>query len=269
VNILVAVSLAAVLLYGTTASAHPGDHHSVEELDALLIDNPTEASLLIARGALHTRLGHWDEAEQDLLQAQDASDEATVAFELANLYYRTGSYRKSLAYINHFIDANPQYPPAFLLRARTAEASQQIDTAINSYRTYLDIAQAPHPGDYLASAELLASTGTEGIVGAIELLDAGIKKIGLTPQLQRYAMQLELKREQKENAITRWQSLEDQLGNTLQYKITLARLLILANKINEAKTILVLAKLQLSNMRSTPARISLGMELARMERRLE
>jgi predicted Zn-dependent protease len=259
----------AALLYASAVFAHPGDHRSIEELDRLLIDSPIEPSLLIARAALHTRTGQWDQAERDLLLAMDASNETTVAFELANLYYHAGAFKKSLVYIDHYINANPQYAPAFLLRARTAQAYQHNDTAISSYRTYLTIAQNPQPGDYLAAAELLASTGTEGIVSAIEVLDAGINKLGLNPQLQRYAMQLELKRSQNENAISRWRSLEYQLGETPGFQITLARLLFLSNRFNEATQVAAQAKARLSSLRRSPARDSLARKLSALEKLLE
>ena len=89
---------------------------------------------------------------------------------------------------------------------------------------------------------------------ALVLLDMAISKLGLNPQLQRYAMQLELRRDNTKGALDRWYSLEDQLGETPEWGITLARLLILADSVDEAGLIVETVKGRLVRLRQTPAR---------------
>jgi len=96
-----------------------------------------------------------------------------------------------------------------------------------------------------------------------------ISKLGLNPQLQRYAMQLELRRDDIEGALDRWYSLEDQLGETPEWGITLARVLILADKVDEARLVVQTVKDRLISLRQTPARKAAGETIARLERQLD
>lgn len=265
---LIATSLLLAAFISASAAAHPDDLKSIQALDELLAKNPTEPSLLITRGSLYTHSGQWDKAEKDLLLAAKLGEKANVAFELAKLYFHTGAFSKSLLYVKQYLDINPDYTTALLLQARIAEAAQHNEIAIKSYRTYLEKTANPHPGDYLASAQLLSKIDRNGITRAIKVLDAGISKIGLNPQLQRYAMKLELDRGEELNAMNRWYSLKHQLGDTPQYKITLVQLLILTHKIEEAKQITHLLRNQLSELKKTPANKALAKELVELERQL-
>jgi predicted Zn-dependent protease len=262
------ILLALAVMFSATTIAHPGAHRSIEELDELLAKNPAEPALLIARGSLHTYSGQWEQAERDLALAMKTGNKINVTFELARLCFHTGAYKKALDFIDQYIGSNPDYAPAFLMKARIAEASQQKDIAVKSYRTYFEKAANPHPGDYLASAQLLSSIGTSGIARAIDVLDAGINEIGLIPQLQRYAMKLELDRGEQEKAINRWHSLKHQLGESPRYKITLAQLLMLTHKITEARQMTKAVRSQLSKLKKTPANDALARKLSELERQL-
>lgn len=257
------------LVSSEKAQAHAGDHRTLAELDAIIEESPAEAALLVARGALYSRVGQWDKAERDLRLAETLGSKEDVAFEFGQLYFRRGDYQKALGYIDSYIGANPNYPPAFLLRARAAGEAKQFDLANESYDTYFSLSPDPQPGEYLAAARLLASTKPAGINSALALLDMAISKLGLNPQLQRYAMQLELRRDNTEGALDRWYSLEDQLGETPEWGITLARLLILADNVDEAGRVVQTVKGRLVRLRQTPARKAAGEIIARLERQLE
>ena len=173
-----------------------------------------------------------------------------------------------MGYIDTYIGAYPEYPPAFLLRARAAGEAEQFDIANESYYTYFSLSADPQPGEYLAAAQLLVSIKPAGINNALALLDMAITRLGLNPQLQRYAMQLELRRDDTEGALDRWYSLEDQLGGTPEWGITLARVLILADSVDEARLAVETVKDRLISLRQTPARKAAGETIARLERQL-
>ena len=258
----------STLISSGAVQAHAGDHRTIAELNAIIKGSPGEASLLIVRGALHSRSGQWGEAERDLSLAEALGNKDAVAFEFGQLYYRRGEYEKALGYIETYIGAYPTHPAAFLLRARAAGEAEQFDIAIESYRTYFDLSPGPQPGEYLVAARLLASTQPAGINSALALLDGGIRKLGLNPQLQRYAMALELRRGDTSSALDRWYSLGDQLGRTPEWAITLARVLILAGRVDEAGLVIREAKARLISLRQTPARKAAGETIARLESQL-
>jgi predicted Zn-dependent protease len=256
------------LVSSGNVQAHAGDHRALAELDAIIKKSPAEPALLVARGALYSRSGQWDKAERDLRLAETLGPKEDVAFEFGRLYYRRGDNQKALGYIDTYIGAYPKYPPAFLLRARAAGEAEQFDIANESYYTYFSLSPDPQPGEYLAAAQLLASMKPAGINNALALLDMAITRLGLNPQLQRYAMQLELRRDDTEGALDRWYSLEDQLGGTPEWGITLARVLILADSVDEARLAVETVKDRLISLRQTPARKAAGETIARLERQL-
>ncbi|MBT3733224.1 MAG: hypothetical protein HOG25_01140 [Gammaproteobacteria bacterium] len=260
--------LASISLYLPALSAHQGDHSSIAELDALLAISPDAPSLLMTRGAAYTRTGQWDKAEQDIRLAKQIDTHINVEFALAQLYFHSGAFNNALLHINQYIEINPGYAPALLLKARSAHAAKQTKLALQSWVDYLTMEPLAHPGDYLAAAKLHALTGASGLKKALDLIDQGIENIGLTAQLQGYAMQLELDRNQPTRAYNRWRSLEHQLGTTPKYKITLAKLLILTNRAGEARLMLEDARTQLLQLRKTPAREALDLKLLSIEKQL-
>lgn len=255
----------STLISSGAVYAHAGDHQSIAELNGIIKESPGEPSLLVARGALHSRSGQWIEAERDLRLAEAAGNKYDVAFEFGQLYYRRGEHQKALGYIDTYISVYPRHPAAFLLRARAASEAEQFDLAIASYRTYFSLSTDPQPGEYLVAARLLASIKPAGINNALALLDEGIRKLGLNPQLQRYAMELELRRDDTQSALGRWNSLRDQLGGTPEWGLTLARVLILADRVDEARLAIRQAKVRLKKFRRTPARKLVGETIARLE----
>ena len=79
---------------------------------------------------------------------------------------------------------------------------------------------------------------------------------------------LNLIEKQPARAYDRWRSLEHQLGTTPKYKITLAQLLILTNRVGEARLMLEDARTQLLRLRKTPAREALDLKLLSIEKQL-
>jgi predicted Zn-dependent protease len=265
---LMALFALSVLISSGDVQAHTGDHRTLVELDAIIKENPDEPSLLVARGALYSRSGQWEKAERDLSLAEVLGNKGDVAFEFGQFHYRRGEYQKALAYIDTYIGAHPSHSAAFLLRARAASAAEQFHIASESYQAYFSLAANPQPGEYLAAARLLAGSAPTGVASGLAILDEGISKLGLNPQLQRYAIALELRLNDTEDALDRWYRLKDQLGGTPEWGIALARLLILDGKIDEARLALQAAKERLVRLRQTPARKLAGENISRLERQL-
>jgi predicted Zn-dependent protease len=262
---LMALFALSVLISSGDVQAHAGDHLTIVELDAIIKENPDEPSLLVARGALYSRSGQWEKAERDLSLAEVLGNKGDVAFEFGQFHYRRGEYQKALAYIDTYIGAHPSHSAAFLLRARAASAAEQFHIASESYQAYFSLAANPQPGEYLAAARLMASPG---VTSALALLDEAISELGLNPQLQRYATALELRRGDTKSALGRWYSLKGQLGETPEWGITLARILILADSYDEARLAVQASKARLIGLRQTPARKLVGENIFRLELQL-
>jgi predicted Zn-dependent protease len=239
------------------AAAHPGAETSIARLDPLIAAHPGQQALYIKRGAMYSHRGQWQPALRDFELARGLGDSREVGFELGLLHYHRGQYTPAQAELSRYLELHRAHPDALLFRARAAQAGGATDAALADFQTYFTLAKKPHPGDLLAAARLLAAQPQAGAVPALELLDQGMARLGLQPQLQRYAVTLELQRGNLPQALGRWQALGVMLGHSPQWQVEMAELLLIAERADEATSLLDQARAQLNELRPTPARLKL------------
>lgn len=254
VNAFAATWLGFLLLCSTGAAAHPGLEANLALLDQLIASKPTDQALYIARGAAYSRHGEMELALADLQRAEALGDPLPVAFELGVLYYRKGDYPRSRLMLSNWLIHHPGHSEALLYRARAARADGDAEAAAADYRSYFADTPAPNPGDYLAAARLLASESGSGLDSALALLDQGMSRLGIIPQLQRYAVELEIERADPEAALRRWRDLRPALGASPDWKVRMAELLMLAGRAAQAAGALQEAREQLHALKRTPSR---------------
>lgn len=249
-----ATLLGLMLTCATGAAAHPGLESKLALLDPLIASNPGDPALYIARGVIYSRHGELERALEDLQRAQALGDPVSVAFELGVLYYRMGEYSRSRLLLGNWLAGHPGHSEALLYRARAASADGDPRAAAADYRTYLADAAAPNPGDYLAAARLLATEDSAGTGPALQLLDQGMKRLGIVPQLQRYAVELDIERGDVEAALQRWRLMQRALGAGPEWKVGMAELLMRAGRSAQAAVVLHDAREQLRALKPTPSR---------------
>ena len=91
----------------------------------------------------------------------------------------------------------------------------------------------------------------------MDTLDQGLHKLGLTPQLQRQAVQLELARRQPDKAIARLETLRTALKESPGWKLEMAELLLAAGRDEAAVELLLALESELGELRPTPARMAM------------
>jgi len=253
-----------LLLYAVNGYTHPGSSTRIAHLDEQIAIHPAEQTLYIKRGAEFAHLGQWTQAIRDFDLAETLGVPEEVALQRGLLHYSRGEYSEARAALDRYLSLHPAHAQALLSRARASNAAGDRHSAIKDYQVYLAQARSPHPGDLLAAARLLASSPDPAESGALALLDQGIITLGPVPQLQRYAVQLELRRNNLQGAMDRWQTMEAVLGQNPQWKIEMAELLFLAQREQDAMLLLVQASEQLSELRQTPARHKLQEKIRRL-----
>ncbi len=102
------------------------------------------------------------------------------------------------------------------------------------------------------------ATDDNGVEDALTLIDAGLLRLGLIPQLQVCAVNLESRLGRTELALSRLFSLRDLLNNSPQWKADMARLYKLNGDTDVALDYYLQAQLQLSGLRPTLARQQLA-----------
>lgn len=254
-----------LLLTGTVSHAHPGIAESLKQLDVLIATNPHTQALFIRRASLHTSNGEWALAQHDLNHAQSLGGQWKIAFELGRLHYHKGEFQTALDYLTQYLTRYSSHASSHLLRAKAAQQIERFDTALDSYHEYFRFSKSPHPAEYLAAARILASPQRAELKSALNLLDDGLGRLGLVPQLQRYATELELEQNATENALKRWRTLEGAFHSSPAWKTTLAQILFAAGRSNKALTLIKTIRTELEAMKVTPARRDLGEKLRRLD----
>ena len=256
-------AVAVLLLAAQFGRAHPGAEQTLSYLNAQLSINPGNAALYQQRALAHSHNGNHQLALTDLQTANRLNDGRIAALDFGLLYYRLGDSETAVNYLNRHLEEFPDHPIALRHRAKIFQAQQNNAAALRDYNTLITQGEGLDVADYLATAKLLTLSQPDRTEEAIAILDQGISRIGVVPQLQNRAIELELKRGKTDLAITRQQTLSN--GNAgvknPHWLTAMAKLLISAGRENEARQHLLEAEALLKSLRKNPARHQLLAEV--------
>jgi tetratricopeptide (TPR) repeat protein len=240
-----------------TVHSHPGEHEQLERIDNAIAQQPRQQqqALYIMRGSINTEGGHYDQAITDFERAEKLGPAVEVALARGMLYYQMQEFERSRVYLDRYIQRYPDAASAYEYRARTARAAGDIPRAIADLTRYFELQERPHPGNYLAAANMLQELHETG--RAIKLLDQGLDKLGINPQLQRRAIELAVAQGQIADAITRLESLRLPLRDSPAWKLEMVTLLMLDKSIADARQLLTTLEVELGERRPTPARLAM------------
>jgi len=240
------------LLLATRAGAHPGHDAQLEAINKALAAAPEEQALYLQRGNIHVEIGHYSEALQDFNRARELGPEERVDLAESVMHYRKGDRGTAARLVDKHISRFPNDPGGYEHRALIAREDGNHAQALADLRTYFTLRERPNPGLYVSAARMLHQDGRTS--DAIAVLDLGLEQLGTIPQLQRYAVELELQQSQPEAAIRRMESLRGPLRDSANWKLDMVALLLGAGRKEEATTLLQAAREQLQGLHATPAR---------------
>lgn len=263
------LSIAFLLSAAIPAFAHEGIGAHLDHVNEALRQHPDSQSLYIERGAVYSgEAGMHERALEDFQLAERLGPPVAVAYELGMLYYRTEKFDRAIAYFDKYIEQFPAYAPPYEYRAKALYALGADERARADYDEYFRLETRPNPGSYIAAAQMRASPGAaKNLAEAIALLDSGMNRIGLNPQMQNCAIELELKRSRPQAAIARQRSLKNLLGAGPVWQIDMAELLLADGKRGAANRLLADAEAQLSRLKVTPARLDLSKKIRSLKER--
>lgn len=249
-----------LLLISPIAMAHPGDEHLVDRLNRQIATDPDSQQALIRRGLLFVRAKKFELAMADFSHAQELGDATIVFLPLGILYYDAGKFEQAAEQLDRCLERYPDNIIALEMRAKTAREMGLSSLAFKFFKTFLKQSPYANPGHYLAAAEVaLVATADEqaNADAALSIIDAGIDRLGVTPQLQLFAIDLDLKRKRFDAAIARQQSLAISTGESPQWHLQMATLLIKSGRSIEATLELKAANDKIKQRRRTEALIQL------------
>jgi tetratricopeptide (TPR) repeat protein len=250
----------ALLLVSPAVLAHPGDEHLADQLNRQIAAEPNSQQALIRRGSLFVRAKKFELAMEDFSRAQALGNPAAVFLPLGILFYDAGKFEQAAAQFDLYLDRYPHDIVALEMRAKTAREMGLSSLALKYFKTFLEQSPYANPGHYLAAAEVaLVATSDEqaNTAAALSVIDAGIDRLGVTPQLQLFAIERNLERGQFDAAIVRQQSLATSTGEGPQWHLQMAALFIKAGRSTDATLELLAANDKIKQRRRTAALIKL------------
>ena len=221
------------ILLSSFAYAHEGLHEQIAAITAKIKRDPKNASLYLQRGELHRLHRDWSRAATDYNRAARLQPGLTIV-DLARgkMLFESGRLQRSKLVLDRFLSQQPNHFEGLTTRARVLAKLGSTADAIKDFTGA--IAQSPEPELYLERAETTVRDGKR-LDEALSGLDEGIKQLGPIVTLQLPAIELELRRQNYEGALSRLDLIAAQSERKETWLVRRGEILRLAGRDEEAR----------------------------------
>lgn len=255
-----------MLILANLAMAHQGIHEQVDVLSDRLKKQPNY-QLYAQRAHLYFEGGQYDLALKDLDKASKMGPKEPLLFEYGNIYLLKGDAAKALMYFNQFINFNDKFGEVYQARAKAHQKLGQTAEAIQDLKRSFQLQQSPHPGLYIEASNLIYSNKTSNLLTALDLLDEGIKRLGVQGQLQEHAIKLLLENNRSAFAAERMLLLGSERNHNVFWRFDYAQLLVKAGRKSDAQLELKRALREskgIENAAVTDLRLKISQQLSQL-----
>jgi tetratricopeptide (TPR) repeat protein len=268
--LVVAILSVRALVTAEAPFAHPSDAEKIDVLTRRIEARGDDPGLYLKRGAVYSEDGHYELALEDFSKAEALTDSVVVALDVGMLKARQGDLPGAKKSLDLFLGRFPNHSRALEERARVLVAMGDTQAAVETFERLFAVTPSPNPGSYTSAARILSEQGdTKDTDRALAILDGGIVRLGMIPQLQQFAIELELQEGRTTRALERLEGLEPSLGAGPEWKVEKSELLLKLDRNREARSLLDTAARQLTQLRETPARRALAKRITGLQGTLE
>jgi predicted Zn-dependent protease len=221
------------ILLSSFAYAHEGLHEQIAAITAKIKRDPKNASLYLQRGELHRLHRDWSRAAIDYNRAARLEPGLTIV-DLARgkMLFESGRLQRSKLVLDRFLSQQPNHFEGLTTRARVLAKLGSTADAIKDFTGA--IAQSPEPELYLERAETTVRDGKR-LDEALSGLDEGIKRLGPIVTLQLPAIELELRCQKYEGALSRLDLIAAQSERKETWLVRRGEILRLTGRDEEAR----------------------------------
>jgi tetratricopeptide (TPR) repeat protein len=261
------VAAAFLLFFVVQVFSHPGDEHKLEHLNSKITQQPNSQTAHIKRAALYTRTGNYILAEKDFITAKTLGEVYLASYELGVYYFKTENHALAINQFDNYLKYFPNHYPALEYRAKTYIKMGDTKKAFEDFDAFLENSPYTNPGHYIAVAKIaLSDTDRKDPIGdAITIIDSGISQTGNSPQLQSFAIELEISRNFFNQAITRHESLREITSASPRWHLEMAEILVKSERWAKAHDYLNHSEMKLAQYKKTPAREKLSLRIEKMQ----
>ena len=226
-----ALLLAALLI--APLSAHPDPRHTLDEIEAHLLEKPGDPDLLLRKADMLLLTMQLEAAEQVVADLRKVEpDRAEVLLMDARLSLDLGKQGEVVEKARSLVVRHPRSAEAWKFLARAEEASSQRQQAIAAMRKHIDLAAKPGPSDTLLCAGWLQEGGDPA--AAVKVIDQCLAKVGCLSGLQHKAIGIEMELERYDSALRRIDALEARFRPAIDLSLKRAEILAKAGRFREA-----------------------------------
>lgn len=217
---LVAMGLCLVL--PSAVLAGPGQAVLLDYLNQQVMLQPGESRHYLRRAQVNAELQHWNQAFSDLEQLDALGKNQAATLLRGDFYSRLKNWPEAQKELEKVLRVQPGNYRAVMLHANALQAQGEVRQALQGYRHLLELKPSAAPGIYRKVAQL--EKQLNGLAAALTVLDRRMQTIGVIPQLQKVAIEMERQAGHFEAAIERMQTLSPHHRNTPFWQFEMADL---------------------------------------------
>ena len=223
---IICYGLAGLIIGGLSGSlmAHPKASARFNHLNEQITAHPNNQALYLQRAWLFIMATHYDEAKTDLQHADEFGPSMHSRYYNGLIHNQQQQYLQALSYFNQALAVQANNTSVLNSRAQAYIGLNNHSAALSDYRKILQYTPAPQPSHYLDTAKLVLSISD--YQQALSVIDEGILRLGLNPQLQQYAVGICVEYNDNRQALTRHESLATIMHNNPTWYVEYAELLI-------------------------------------------
>jgi tetratricopeptide (TPR) repeat protein len=257
------VAWLAAFALGSGLTSHDSAAHGTHDarlarLNATIAGDPANDRLRLAKAVLQRQYGHWDAALASVEEAERlAPERRDLDLHRGRVLLDAGRAGAAIEAFDRFLESAPSHPGAREARARALARLGRPLEAADDYSIAIERQDPPIPDQYLARARALADGPEPRLARALAGLDEGLRVFGTLVALELYAVDLELRRDAYDAALSRLDRLADRAPGHGAWQVHRGEVLERARRIGQARAAFELALGEIRDLprhrRSTPA----------------
>lgn len=228
----VAVCLTLIPSY---ARAHEGLHEQIVAITAKIKRDPKNAALYLQRGELHRLHRDWTRASADYDRASLIQPSLTIVdLGRGKMFFESRRLQQAKFVLDRFLRQQPKHVEGLITRGRVLAGIGRRLEAANDFTEALALAPVPEPELYLGRAQVLASD-ERYIQQALRGINEGIRRLGPLVTLELAAIDLELRGNNYDAALTRLDAITAQSERKETWLVRRGEILKAAGRLEEAR----------------------------------
>lgn len=221
------------LLAGGNGLAHGDLHERIIVVSKQIEERPLDAQLYLRRADMERQHEDWPAALRDYDKARQLDPAMNLDLQRGRTLLEAGRPEGALPLLDRVLESTPDDPQALLFRARALSRLDRPVEAARDFRAAFARNPEPKPAQAIETADSLVVLGLEQ--DALQLLSAGIAKLGNHPALVLRSMDLAIATRDFDTALVQVEIMRQGAPRPEPWMARRASILEQAGRIDESR----------------------------------